>query len=308
MSQYVETGKRHFIAGAALARYLRVKLSAGKLAAAGASDVSIGTLETAAFADGDERAVRLRTAEGTCCMVASEAITAGDPVYAAASGKVASTGSVYEGTALTASGANNDVIEVLRGPNTDVSAAITGTNAVGFEVDADSSTPKIKLQAQSGGTGDYTTTLQPESTLSADNAITVPEADGDTLVAAALAQTLSNKTIAGLIATNTLNLEVGTVAATGSVQGDAAALGSAAIVHVVTAGDDTKGVVLPTAAAGDVKLILNSGSAGLKVYPNTDDKINNGSADTAVAILENTAALLVATAADNWLMIFTPNS
>jgi hypothetical protein len=56
-------------------------------------------------------------------MVASEAITKGNAVYAAAGGKVAATGSVYEGTALEAAGANNDVIEVLPGPNTDVAAS-----------------------------------------------------------------------------------------------------------------------------------------------------------------------------------------
>jgi len=107
---------------------------------------------------------------------------------------------------------------------------------------------------------------------------------------------------------NALSLEAGTAAAAGSVQGDATALGSAAIVHVVTGGNDTTGVILPSAAAGDVKVVLNSGSAGLKIYPATSDKINNGSANAAITILENTMAILVATAADNWGAIFTANS
>jgi hypothetical protein len=55
-------------------------------------------------------------------MVAAGAITAGAPVFAAASGKIASSGTVFVGTALEAAGANNDVIEVLRGPNTDILA------------------------------------------------------------------------------------------------------------------------------------------------------------------------------------------
>lgn len=101
---------------------------------------------------------------------------------------------------------------------------------------------------------------------------------------------------------------VGTVAAAGSAQGDATALGDE-LVQVVTGGDDTKGVVLPSAAANAKKVVvLNSGSAGLKVYPNTDDKINNGSADAAVAILENTTATFWAVAADNWAAQYTANS
>lgn len=107
-----------------------------------------------------------------------------------------------------------------------------------------------------------------------------------------------------------LLLGVSTVAAAGagSNASDATALGSTAAVHVVTAGDDDKGVVLPAAVAGDVKIILNSGSAGLKIWPATDDKINNGSANAAIVILENTCAILVATAGDNWAAVYTANS
>lgn len=114
MSSFVHSPTRTFTAGGALAQYRRVKLSTGKLAYAGASDSDIGTLETAAFADGDTRAVRLRNAEGTAQMVASEAISLGATVYAAADGKVAASGSIVVGQALVAAGANNDVIEVLR--------------------------------------------------------------------------------------------------------------------------------------------------------------------------------------------------
>lgn len=101
-------------------------------------------------------------------------------------------------------------------------------------------------------------------------------------------------------------LSAGTVAATGSAQGDAAVITNT--VTAVTAGDDTKGVVLPTAVPGDLRVILNSGSAGLKIYPATSDKINNGSANAAITILENTTAILVATAVDNWAATYTVNS
>jgi hypothetical protein len=302
MSQFVETGTRPFTAGAAIAQFLRVKLSSGKLAAAGASDVELGTMEVASFADLDVVSVRLRTAEGTAKMVASEAITSGNPVYAAAGGKVASTGTVYVGTALEAATADGDVIEVLRGPNTDITAAITGTTAVGFTVDSDASTPKIKLLGQAGGTGNYTTTLKPESTLSGDNAIVVPEADGDELVAKALAQELTNKTLGDGLKLG----DIASITAAGSAQGDAAAL--TGVVNLAT-GDGTVGVVLPTAAAGLVVLVYNlHATAGLKVYPNTSDDINDGTVNVAVTIEGKTLAIFIAVDATTWAAIFTANS
>jgi hypothetical protein len=189
MSQYVETPCRCFAAAGALGQHLRVKTPLA-LALAGASDVELGTMEIPCLAAGPAT-VRLRTAQGTRKMIASDVITAGNPVYAAASGKVAPTGTVFCGVALEAATANNDVIEVLPGPNTDVTATITGTNAAAFEVDADAATPKIALSGQSGGAGDFTTTIKPESTLSADNAIICPESDGDVLMCLALAQALT---------------------------------------------------------------------------------------------------------------------
>jgi hypothetical protein len=73
----------------------------------------LGTLEDASFADLDVRSVRLRTAAGTRKMVASEAITAGNPVYAATGGKIAADGSVMEGIALETSTTDGDIIEVM---------------------------------------------------------------------------------------------------------------------------------------------------------------------------------------------------
>ncbi len=119
MSQNVDGAFKMFTAGAALAQYLRVILSSGKLAAAGvgATDYvnELGVIEEASFADLDVRAVRLRTAQGTVRMVASAAISLGATVYGAASGKIATTSSgTALGIALEAAAANNDVIEVLR--------------------------------------------------------------------------------------------------------------------------------------------------------------------------------------------------
>jgi hypothetical protein len=123
MSQFVEGNTKSFVAGEAIPVNRRVAVnSAGKVLLAGATSVATGVAITPSFADGDDVAVSLRTASGTQKMVASEAITRGAAVFGAASGKVASSGSVFVGTALEAATADDDVIEVLPGPNTDILA------------------------------------------------------------------------------------------------------------------------------------------------------------------------------------------
>jgi hypothetical protein len=122
MSQYVESGCKAFTAGAAIAQYLRVKITSGKLAVAGLTDREIGTLEDASFADGDVRAVRLTSAQGTTKMVAAGAVAAQALVYTAASGKiddVATATGYLVGRALEAATADGDVIEVLRNSHGD---------------------------------------------------------------------------------------------------------------------------------------------------------------------------------------------
>jgi hypothetical protein len=113
MSQFVETNMKAFTAGAAIDQYLRVKLSSGVLQVATAADQALGTIEVESFASGDVVPVRLYSATGSRKMVASVAITAGNLVYAAASGKVAATGTVVEGIALETSTADGDIIEVM---------------------------------------------------------------------------------------------------------------------------------------------------------------------------------------------------
>lgn len=151
MAQYVDTLTKTFIAGGALAQHVRVKLTSGKLAAAGVADDWIGTTTTEAFADGDAVAVRLRGV--TSKHTAAGAITTGAKVYAAASGKVddAITTELV-GIALplnsesstTCAGADGDICEVLtlsggqsyriaRGQHTTVDAddtVVTGLNTV----------------------------------------------------------------------------------------------------------------------------------------------------------------------------------
>lgn len=92
-----------------------------------------------------------------------------------------------------------------------------------------------------------------------------------------------------------------TVAATGSAQGDAAAITSG--FTRVTAADGTKGVKLPAAVAGTVAIVKNNTAAVLKVYPNTSDAINALSADAAISMASLTSAVFVAYDATTWFTI-----
>lgn len=104
----------------------------------------------------------------------------------------------------------------------------------------------------------------------------------------------------------TLN-DVASVTATGSAQGDAAALPQQ--INIVAAADGTKGVVLPAAAPGVMRLVYNThASNGLKVYPASGDDINDGTQDAAVTVEGKTLAIFVALDTSTYAAIFTANS
>jgi len=118
MASEILNQNRSFITGAtALAAYVRVKLTAGLLVVAGAGESAIG-VTVAPSAISAAATVRLFNGYGTAFMVASAAVTSGNPVYGTASGKiddaVASTNAGAPlGIALEAATADLDVIEVL---------------------------------------------------------------------------------------------------------------------------------------------------------------------------------------------------
>lgn len=91
---------------------------------------------------------------------------------------------------------------------------------------------------------------------------------------------------------------VATLAAAGSVQGDAAAI--AAQVTFVTASDGAKGVALPTAVEGDMRIVYNTVAAALKVYPNSSDDINDGSANAAIVLPAKQAGIFIAVDGTTW--------
>lgn len=95
-------------------------------------------------------------------------------------------------------------------------------------------------------------------------------------------------------------LPVAAVAAAGSNQGNAAALSEG--VNIVSAADDTKGVVLPSAVAGMVVYVKSTVSNKiLKVYPASSDAINALSADAAISLASGpTPAIFIAADATTW--------
>ena len=118
MSQYNDSHVGTFTAGAALGANIRVKLSSGKVVAAGVADhdAYLGTTTHAVFADGDRVGVRFRNAPGTRKVVAATSFSAGAALYTAADGKVddaTPTGASKCFIALEAAGAANVVVEAL---------------------------------------------------------------------------------------------------------------------------------------------------------------------------------------------------
>lgn len=104
------------------------------------------------------------------------------------------------------------------------------------------------------------------------------------------------RTAAGLIP-----LDSGTLAALGTIQGDAAAI--VTDVVVVTASDGTKGVVLPAGATGlSVRVINSVATAGntLKVYPASGGTINALAGDAAFVLGPGKVGLFTATSATQW--------
>jgi hypothetical protein len=109
------------LADAAIAtRYLLFKFGSdvNHIAVAGANDIPLGTVDDEAAAAEDEVGVNILGSTGrTLLMVASEALTVGEAVYTAASGKVqdlpAGAGTYYQvGYAMNATSADGDVVEV----------------------------------------------------------------------------------------------------------------------------------------------------------------------------------------------------
>jgi hypothetical protein len=116
------TIKPSFPNNAALAEGLRVKNSGGFLVAAGNTDDELGTLEQRVLATDSTATILPIDHPGVRHMIASGSINSLATVYAAAAGKIASSGTLIRGIALEAASGDGSVIRVLTGR-----ASITGT-------------------------------------------------------------------------------------------------------------------------------------------------------------------------------------
>ena len=146
--------------------------------------------------------------------------------------------------------------------------------------------------------GDHYTTIKQNSDEAANRIAKIPALGADdTFGMIGQAQTWAAIQTFGVM----FKIPTATVAATGSVQGDAAALATG--FSLVSAADGTKGVVLPTAVAGAVAIVKNNANAVLKLYPASSDAINALSADAALSMAAYTTAVLVAYDATTWYTI-----
>lgn len=99
------------------------------------------------------------------------------------------------------------------------------------------------------------------------------------------------------------DLKVGvsaSVATAGSTQGDATALSETFNV-IATNAASTQGVKLPAAVAGLHIVVANTTSSDCKLYPNSSDTINGGSADASVTLPANTTFTLTCKDATDWV-------
>lgn len=107
---------QHYTDGALAVRHLLVKQGSDNdhIAVCGATDIPLGTVADEAAAAEERKHVRLLGKGSTKRMIASEAMaTTGVPVFAAAAGKIALSGTVKVGTLHSVATGDGSIVEVL---------------------------------------------------------------------------------------------------------------------------------------------------------------------------------------------------
>jgi hypothetical protein len=108
---------RSFPNNAALARYRRIVITSGYAAYASANERALAVTEKPSQSTDSVVAGQLAADGRTRILTSSEAISQYARVYAAANGKVAATGSIYEGIALTSTSGDGEELEVAWMPD-----------------------------------------------------------------------------------------------------------------------------------------------------------------------------------------------
>jgi hypothetical protein len=175
--------------------------------------------------------------------------------------------------------------------NIDAGASGTAGTVDIFPTTASKGKTQITATANAGDTTTTITNAQQTTTAT----MTIPDTNGS----ASFVMTAAAQTIGGAKTFSTMPIiPVATVAATGTVQGDAAAIATG--FTLVTGADDAKGVLLPAAAAGSVCIIKVADGADLKVWPATGDAINAIAANSAMTVVDDVCFMLIALDGTTW--------
>ena len=229
------------------------------------------------------------------------------------------TGTAFAGTGVTASAAEINALDITAAGTVQASKAVvvdTNKDAAAFRnvtvtnLDAGASATagtvdifpttaakgKIAITAADNTNNDTTTIVN--AAQSGAWTYTIPDAGASTsFLTSAGAQTITgvkNFSFMPLI-------PCATVAALGTVQGDAAAITTG--FTLVSGADAAKGVILPTAAPGLVAIVKNGANAVLKIWPNTSDAINAIAANSSLDIAALTSVVLVSYDATTWYSV-----
>jgi hypothetical protein len=90
-------------------------------------------------------------------------------------------------------------------------------------------------------------------------------------------------------------------ATAGTTQTQAGATALTGAINVVTTGNASDGVKLPTEmGVGDIVIIVNISAVALNVYPATGGAINGGTANAAKALAANMSGEYICLGSDNW--------
>jgi hypothetical protein len=208
------------------------------------------------------------------------------------------TANITGGTA-TALTITTGTIPTLNATNVDAGASGTAGSVDVFPTTA--SKGKLTLAA-TDNTGNTTTTIT--NAAQADTrTYTIPDAGASaSFVMSAGTNTISAaQTLSGINTYSTMFRIPynGSVAAAGSVQGDAAALSEG--LSVVTGANGTLGVRLPTAVAGAIVIIKGTTAGVLKVWPATGAAINALGSNNSMSFASGAVpAIIIATSSTQW--------
>lgn len=113
---------------------------------------------------------------------------------------------------------------------------------------------------------------------------------GTTIDGAVITDSSFEGSMSGDMDASSFGVTSGTVAAAGSTNADATPITTPGVL--VTAGDATKGAILPALAAGKMVFVKNGANAVLKIYPPAGAAINALTATTgAISLAANTSAI-----------------